>query len=54
VIVLPHFGHGAETPARWVGTRSLALQLEQVNLIFFTLIRLVKFPGSFQLYGRTA
>lgn len=35
VIVVPHFGHGADTPARWVGTRSFAWQFEQVNLSFF-------------------
>lgn len=40
VIVFPHFGQGAETPARWVGTRSFAAQCGQVNLIFFTSGRL--------------
>lgn len=34
-MVAPHFGHGADTPAKCEGTRSLASQLEQVNLIFF-------------------
>ncbi len=40
VIISPHFGHGAETPARWVGTRNLASQCGQVNLSFFTSFRL--------------
>lgn len=40
VMVAPHFGQGAETPAKWVGTRSFASQCEQVNLIFFTSFRL--------------
>jgi hypothetical protein len=40
VIISPHFGHGAETPAKWVGTRNLASQCGQVNLSFFTSFRL--------------
>lgn len=40
VIVAPHFGHGAETPAKWVGTRNFASQFVQVNLIFFTSLSL--------------
>jgi hypothetical protein len=40
VIVVPHFGQGADTPAKWVGTRSFAWQREQVNLIFFTFVGL--------------
>jgi len=39
-------GQGAETPARCVGTRNFASQLEQVNLIFFTSIREVELDGS--------
>jgi hypothetical protein len=40
VMVSPHFGHGADTPAKWVGTRSFASQCGQVNLSFFTSFRL--------------
>ena len=40
VIVAPHLGQGADTPAKWVGTRNFASQCGQVNLIFFTSFRL--------------
>jgi hypothetical protein len=40
VIVAPHFGQGALTPAKWDGTRNFASQWGQVNLIFFTSFRL--------------
>lgn len=43
VISEPHFGQGAETPARWVGTRSFTPQCAQVNLIFFTFFRRIRF-----------
>jgi hypothetical protein len=45
VMVAPHFGQGADTPARWVGTRSFASQFVQVNLIFFTFVSLKWFPA---------